>query len=377
MEQKSKVFSKFISFFLVLIIIGGVGFLGYNLLSGSGGMNMTSMNMTTDDSNKKDTTTNSNPADSSSKNTMNMDMNSSNTNTATNSNATNAQYSTEVINAVLQNKDNVEKIIIALNDSLKLMTLDPYGIANNQQNGVNSTVNQTQQNNGQNQPATNGTVSQAGTTVNVFPQNGAGQVGTMQSMGTTYDASKMEKIHTGLYKVSLGVQLLDQLKNNLSAQLEQASMEVNNPSQYYYNQYLITVQNKTKLTEALAYINEASTLVNINPYVSQNGSVYDKQRMSQIHDSIYKLAQVVVDLNKINDNFSKQAITLSNVTQNYINNAQSMGNMDMTNMNTNFFGNISMVTVLNILVVAFIVIFVVSIFGYISKLFKSPKDTEF
>lgn len=377
MEQKSKVFSKFISFFLVLIIIGGVGFLGYNLLSGSGGMNMTSMNMTTEDSNKTDTTAISNPTDSSSKNTMNMDMNSSNNNTATKNNATNAKYSTEVINAVLQNKDIVEKTITALNDSLKLMTLDPYGIDNNQQNGVNSTANQTQQNNGHNQPAANGTVPQAGTTVNVFPQNGTGQVGTMQSMGTTYDASKMEKLHTGLYKVSLGVQLLDQLKNNLSAQLEQASMEVNNPSQYYYNQYLITVQNKTKLTEALAYINEASTLVNINPYVSQNGSVYDKQRMSQIHDSIYKLAQVVVDLNKINDNFSKQAITLSNVTQNYINNAQSMGNMDMTNMNTNFFGNISMVTVLNILVVAFIVIFVVSILGYISKLFKAPKDTEF
>jgi hypothetical protein len=377
MASKGKFFSKFLSFILVLIIISGVGFLGYNLLSGSGGMNMTSMNSTTTgDSTKTDTTTNSNTAGNSTKDTMNMG--GSSTSTTTNSNTNDAQYSTTVINAVLQNKDNLEKTIVALNDSLKLMTLDPYGADTKQQIGTNSTTTQPQQNNGQNQTTTtNGTSTQGGTTVNIYPQNGTtNQTTAMQSMGTTYDTAKMEKLHTGLYKVSVGMQLLNQLKNNLSSQLEQASMEVKNPSQYYYNQYLLTVQNKTKLTEALTNINEASSLVNINPYVSQNGAVYDKERMTNIHDSIYKLAQVVVDLNKINDNFSNQAITLGNVTQNYINNAQSTQNMNMTNTNTSFFSNINMVTVFNILVIVFIIIFIVSILGFIGKLFKSTGSTK-
>jgi hypothetical protein len=380
MAAKGNFFSKFLSFILVLIIISGVGFLGYNLLTGSGGMNMTSM--TTGNSSKTDATTNANTTDNSSKNTMNMSGSSSkdsmNMGNSTSSNTNDTQYSTTVINAVLQNKDNLDKTITALNDSLKLMTLDPYGVDAKQQSSTNSTTTQAQQNNGQNQTTTtNGASTQGGTTVNIYPQNGTtNQTTAMQSMGTTYDAAKMEKLHTGLYKVSVGIQLLNQLKSNLSSQLEQASMEVKNPSQYYYTQYLLTVQNKTKLTEALTNINEASSLVNINPYVSQNGAVYDKERMTNIHDSIYKLAQVVVDLNKINDNFSNQAITLGNVTQNYINNAQSTQNMNMTSTGTSFLSNINMVTVFNILVIVFIIIFIVSILGFIGKILKSPKNTS-
>lgn len=363
MASKGNFLSKFLSFFLILIIISGVVFLGYNLVSSSGGMNMPSM--TTGDSNKTDTTTNSNTTD-----TMNMD--NSNNSTTTNSSSTNAQYATDVINNVLQNKDNIEKVTVTLGDALKLMTLDPYGIDVNKENEMSSGTEESQQNNGESGTTTDG----AGTTVNIYTQNSTSQGTTMQDMGTTYDATKMENLHTGLYKVSVGVQLLDALKNNLSSQLEQASIEVNDPSQYYYNQYLITVQNKSKLTEALVYINEASSLVNINPYVYQNGAVYDKERMSQIHDSISKLAQVVVDLNKINDNFSKQAITLGNTTQNYINNAQSMQNMDMTNNFTNFFSNINVITVFNILVVVFIIIFIISILAYISRLLKSPGNAK-
>lgn len=380
MASKGNFFSKFLSFFLVLIIISGVGFLGYSLISGSGGMNMASMDsMTKGDTNKTNTPATSNTTDSSSKDNMNMDNsskdsmnmgNSSNSNSSNNSNSTTNQYSTTVINAILQNKDNIEKARVALSDSLKLMTLDPYGVDTKQENNMNGSDTQTQQNNGQNQ-----TTTQQGTTVNVYPQNNTNT--TMGNMGTTYDTDKMEKLHTGLYKVSIGVQLLDQLKNNLSLQLEQASMQVKDPSQYFYNQYLFTVQNKTKLTETLTYINEASSLVNINPYVSENGAVYDKDRMTNIHESIYKLAEVVIDLNKINDNFSNQAITLGNVTQNYINNNdQTMQGMNMNDTGFNIFGNVNMITVFNILVIVFIVIFIISILGFISRLLKSPRNND-
>jgi len=371
MAAKGKFFSKFISFFLIVIIISGVGFLGYNIISGNGGMNMSSMgSMTTAKDNKTDIKENANTTDNSSKDNMNMGNSANNTDSNANNNNNNSstQYATTVINTILQNKDNVEKVNLALKDTLKLMTLDPYGIEKRKENN-NSSDTKTQQN-GQNQ-----TTTQEGTTVNVYTQNSTNT--TMENMGTTYDTDKMEKLHTGLYKVSIGMQLLDQLKNNLSFQLEQASLEVKDPSQYYYNQYLITVQNKTKLTEALGYINEASSLVNINPYVSQNGAVYDKDRMTSIHESIYKLAQVVIDLNKVNDNFSNQAITLGNVTQNYINNnGQSMQGMNMNGTGFNIFGNINMITVFNVLVVVFIVIFIISILGYISRLLKSPRNTN-
>lgn len=364
MASKGNFFSKFLSFILVLIIIGGVGFLGYNLLLNNGGMNMNSM--TTGGNNETDTAKNSNTNDSSSNDNMNMDE-------STNNNTNDAQYSTTVINVVLQNKVNLEKTIETLNETLKLMTFDPYGVAENQQsNEQNQTTNEIETKD----VTTNETGIKDGTTINIYPQNVSGQVDVMQSMGIKYDAAKMEKLHTGLYKVSIGMQLLEQLKNNLSSQLEQASMQIINPSQYYYNQYLITVQNKTKLTEALTYINEAGTLLNINPYISQDGAVYDKDRMSNIHDSVYKLAQVVVDLNMISDNFSKQAITLGNETQSYLNNSQSMQNMNMADTGTNIFGNVSAVTVFNILMIVFVFVFIISILGYIGGLLKSPRNNN-
>lgn len=365
-KSKGNFLSKFISFLLVLIIIGGIGFLGYKVILGRGGMDMSSM--TSRDTSKSDNSSSHEQMTgegSSSKDSMNMG-------NSTNGGTSDKQYSTTVINAVAQNKSSVEKTIVSLNESLKLMTLDPYGVDTKQRESMNSTANSSQQNNDENKTTTNAT----NTTVNVYPQNSTSQVTAMQGMGTTYDAAKMEKLHTGLYKVSVGIQLLDQLKNNLSVQLEQASMEVKDPSQYYYNQYLITLQNKNKLTEAITYINEANSLLNINPYVSQNGAVYNKERMSQVHDSIYKLAQVIVDLNKINDNFLNQTITLGNMTQNYINNVQSMENMNMDMTNTNFFGNVSAGTVFNALVVVFLVIFIVSILGYINRLLKETKNTR-
>lgn len=325
MASKGNFISKFLSFILIIIIVGGVGFLGYSILKNNGEMFMDSMNgsMTTGNNNMS-----SQPQD-----TMNTGSDDD------------TQYSTVVISSVLQNKENLAKTIKDLNSSINLMTLDPYSAENNQHGSQNQT------------PA-----------VETAPQGS--QITGMQSMGTTYDAAKMEKLHTGLYKVSVGMKLLYQLNDNMEVQYEKASMEINKPTEYFYNQYLITVQNKAKLSEALTYVNEASSLLNINPYVSQSGSVYDKEKMSNIHDSIYELAQVVIDLNKINDDLSNQAITLGNVTQGYIDNANSMQNMNMESTNT--FSNINVVSLLNIAAIAFMAIFVVSILGYIYRLLRTP-----
>ncbi|MEW9122348.1 MAG: hypothetical protein AB2421_06495 [Thermotaleaceae bacterium] len=383
MASKSTFFGKFLAFFLILIIIGGVGFLGYNLLSGSmGGMEMDMANSSSDtklDGNSSSETTSK--ADNSMQDQMSMNESSSNNSSNQDqmvmnenqsdesmnmgeSSETNTQYSTPVITAVLQNKDDLEKTLVRLKESIKLMTQDPF-----EEETVNnsSTASVTEEQGTQSDTTEN----QGNTVVNVFPQ-GTTPSSLMGSMGATYDATKMEQLHTGIYKATVGLQLLEQLKGNLSTQLEQASTKITNPSQYLNNQYLYTVQNKNKLNEALTYINEASSLVNINPYVSQNGLVYNQDKMNQIHDSIDKFAVSVIELNKINDNFSRQTIEITNLAQN----STSMSGMNM-NMNMGgFFSNINMTTVFNFLVIVFIVIFIVSIFGYMSKLLKSSKKAS-
>jgi hypothetical protein len=249
-------------------------------------------------------------------------------------------------------------------------------------------------------PSTN---TQGNSTINIYPQNNntvnvvppangntngnsaAGQVlqgNYMPNMGTSYDENKMEKLHSGLYKISLGMALLGQLDNDLVNQAEYVNTDAQYPVQYYSDQYYQTVQNKNKLYQASTYINEAVDLININPYVSSNGLVYDKDRMNQIHQSVFKLAAAVSEISLLNDDFTKQAINLSNTVQNYINNqnASSMNNMNMsmpTNPLSGLFGNISLPSIVNILLILFAVGLVFGIIGYIYSLFKSSnKRTE-
>ena len=376
---KSSVLGKILAIFLVLIIISGSSFLAYNLISGSvGGMNISGMKIDTKTStsdmskdqpkkNAETTSQDKNDNKASSKDNMDMDKNSTNDNITMKESTENnsSQYSTPVIKAVLQNKEDLEKTLVTLKESVKLMKLDPLGDTTNQQKEANASDTQDQGTNAQDKT----TDANGNTTVNIYTSDTP--TTSMPNMGTTYDATKMEQLHTGLYKVSVGMQLLEQLKENLTLQLEHASMNITNPSQYYNSQYLTTLQNNNKLSEALNYINEASSLVNINPYISQTGLVYDKDKMGQMHDSIDKLAISVVNLNKINDDFSRQSIELISLSQN----SPTMTNMDTnTNSGVNLFSNLNMTTVFNGLVIVFILIFIIAIFGYISRLLKSPKN---
>jgi len=364
MASKNSVFGKIIAVFLVLVIIGGSGFLGYNLLSGSiGSMDMASMSTgsATNKDQSKETTSKADTSNSE----MKMDENSNDSmNMDDSTEQSNSQYSTQVISAVLQNKDDLEKTMVTLKESLSMITIDPNPA---EDPNTNSTQEQAT---GQTTDQTTETKDNQGNTIiNVYPQDGTTQTTAMENMGTTYDAAKMEQLHTAVYKVAVGMQLLEQLKSNLSNQLEMASTSVTNPAQYFNNQYFTTVQNKIKLNDALNYINEAGSLVNINPYVSKDGLVYDQAKMGQLHESINKLAVAVVGLNKINDNFSQQSIQFSNLAQT----SPTMTSMDMSG---GFLSNINMTTVFNALVIVFILIFIISIFGYISRLLKSPKNSN-
>lgn len=357
MASKSSFFSKFISFFLVLIIIGGVGFLGFNLMGNK------NMNMNMDMTSQSDQSSSTSEGSSSSKDQMDMNMSNDSSSKeemdmgdSGSGEQAIPQYVTNQVNTILQNKEELGKNLTILNSTLELMTLDPYGVDSKSQSQDNT-------NSAEGQADNNGT--DASTATNT-------QGNTMQDMGTTYDPNKMQQLHNGLYKISLGMQLLNQLNDNLELQMEQASINYQNTSQYYQNQYYMTVQNKNKLLEALTYVNEASTLLNINPYISKDGVVYDKNRMEQIHQSVYKFAEAVGGLNKLNDNFTRQTMSLGNLSQN----SQNSMNMPQMNQSTNsIFGTINIATIANVLLIAFIVIFIVSIFGYIGRLLK-PKEVK-
>lgn len=371
-----KFLKGFLVFILIVIIIGGVGYIGYSFLF-MGGMNHSGNNTTAAQAQQPaDTNTNSN------QNQQGMQHGSTN-----NQPSDNRQTGLAQSNVILQNKEKLDKSITLINESQRLMSVDPYapgasnlgnmGATNMQPQAGNAAVQPAQDNT---QPATN---PGNNTTINIFPQGNSstGQPNTMpqnnvmQNMGTTYDANKMEQLHSGLYKIAVGNALLDQLKNELIYQAEYATSNIQNPVQYYSNQYNLTVQNKNKLNQALTYINEAANLVNINPYVSATGLVYDKDRMNQIHQSILKLAEGVASLNQLSDDFTKQTIFLANTAQNYINNANTNMTMPM-NMSTGLFGglfdNISMASVVNIILILSVIGLVFGIFGFVFSLLKSP-----
>lgn len=360
MASKSSFFSKILSFFLVLIIIGGVGFLGYKLIANKNMSMSMNMGSQSDQSSSSQDQMNMG-SDSSSQDKMNM------SGSDTNEKAI-PQYVTNQVNVILQDKEQLDKNIKILNDTLEIMTLDPYSVDTK----VQTTTNNTNTNNTTSGQANNNNNTNNSTDKSVTNTQG----NTVQGNTTTYDPNKMEQLNNGIYKVSLGMQLLNQLKDNIELQMEQASINYQNAPQYYQNQYYMTVQNKSKLMEALTYVNEASTLLNTNPYVSKDGTVvYDKERMTQIHKSVYKFAEAVGGFNKLNDDFTKQTVSLGSLAQSSQNSQSSMNMPQMNQSSNSIFGNINIATVANILLITFIFIFIISIFGFIARLLK-PKEAK-
>lgn len=404
-----KFFKGLLVFLLIAVILGGVGYIGYSFLF----MNHSGHNV---DSTQAQQTGDTSTAANQNQNQQSMagmpGMQQGSTNSQPQQNNNNQQQGNNQIalnqsNIILQNKDKLGKSMASINEALRLMTVDPYAPSSSNNTAVAGMNNMQPAQQQVQQPAQQaGNVPAAGTqgntTINIYPQNNntvnvvpqangsqpntqAGampQTGVMQNMGTTYDANKMEQLHAGLYKIAVGKALLDQLNSELISQAEFANSNVQNPIQYYSNQYNLTVQNKNKLSQAQTYINEAANLVNINPYISANGLVYDKDRMNQLHQSIQKMAEGVASLNLLSDDFTKQTIFIANTVQNLINNANSNNVMPPMNMSSGLFGglfdNISISSVVNIVLILFVIGLILGILGFIFSLFKPERQkTEY
>lgn len=375
-----KFFKGLFAFILIAIVIGGLGYIGYSyyFLNNNSNIDMSMYS--------NDITSNG---------TMQGGMQMPQGSMTMQDQQGNAMI-VDTVKDILSNKQSLDNAIAAFNDSLESLTLDPYSPSK----GVNSIPNGTSNMgnmNGMQMPAAATTPDvtvpadtpannvNGSTTINILPENNntanmqAASVldMSMKDMGTSYDATKMEQLHTGLYKLAVGMQLLEQLNNEFLTQAEAVrTANTQNPMEYYSNQYTQVFQNKNKLSKALKYINEAENMVNINPYVSENGLVYDKDRMMGIHESIFKMAKGVALINQLNDDLVKQAIDASLDAQSALDNSNmnAVMNQGSAVKANGVLGNMSLPSIFNIVLIAFVMLFVFGLLGVIFSLFKSPQQ---
>lgn len=377
-----KFFNGLLMLILLAVIVGGIGYIGYNYLFMNPGQ---TLNGPINNEQVAQTPANNN--------SMASMPGMPGMQPATNSPAGGAQAA-EIAGLALKNRDELNQALSSLNEAIGFMSLDPYGLPEKTQEnnsmanmpGMSSTPavpesNQAVVNPGPGAPAPS---VQGNTTINIYPQPDGGQSttanstilnGMMANMGTTYDPSKMEQLHSGLFKLSMGMQLLKQLEGEFAYQAESAASNVQDLAQYYSLQYTTTLQNKSKLNQAAIYINEAANLVNINPYISSNGLVFDQERMQQIHKSVFKLADGAAALNKLDGDLTKQAVAAANAAQGYMN-AANITQMNMAAPATggfgNLFGGLSVQFIINAILVIFVTAFILGILGFIFSLLKSP-----
>ncbi|BCN29580.1 hypothetical protein [Anaeromicropila herbilytica] len=348
MKKKGGILSGFIVFLLVIVIFGGVGFLGYNIIF-KGKMNMNMITNTTTDS-----TDSTNNTDSTNSNTMNMPNQNGNMEVTEDNNKT---YIEDQISQLSKNKQLLNKAIDTIEASIKQMPIDSYQKDSNQQSKTKD-IND--------KKALDSSTSNS-TTVNIYAGDAIQQ--NQSNSGQTYDSDKMQSLHNGIYKASLGTQLLNQVAENIDKQIDQASINNASKTEYYITQYNATLQSKNLLSEAQNYINSAIELLNINPFVDANGLANDYQDMNDVHDSLSNYAEAVVELGQLNTDLINQTVQLANLAQD----ANSQSQMTSVNMSSGLLSNINISTIFIIILIICAVIFVISLFASVLKMFKSSK----
>ena len=175
----------------------------------------------------------------------------------------------------VQNRDRLDRVIANLNEALELITIDPYSRITVPGEVTERAI--TQPNN------TNIFVYPGGSNpINIIQSNpelgtspAEQQVTTgatettvdQQNINTVYDQGKLQQIHRSIYRIAQGNMLINELRSDLTAQAAIPFPEQAN-YQWYILQYNIALQNKMKLNEAISLLNEASTLINVNPYAA-------------------------------------------------------------------------------------------------------------
>ncbi len=333
-----KVFRRITEFILILIIIGGIGFLTWNITNTSG--NMQGMNMGDNQNNTNNTT---NTQENSAHNTM-----------------PGMQNDTLLNTLDIKNKDKLDQVITAINDSINQITIDPYSKITVPRSSLQQNASEQQRN----------------TTINIYPNSNNTVNAPVQGNATppaaasnnlnaniVYNQAKLEQLHNGIFKLSQGLMSLNDLNDDLTQQVT-----IQEPANYesYARRYSTLYQNKVKLTRALNLINEGSLLVNVNPYTSGVGYEYDATQMEQLHKGIYKLAQGMLLGVRLGEDFTKQMTEV-----NLLANNTSMNTMNMSPSYS--IRGIDVKVILYMLIVVFIVTFIIALSGAVKAAFKPAK----
>lgn len=361
-----------LAFFLVVIIIGGVSFIGWNIYVDYQFNN--SMNMSSDN-------TQSSSQDKSNKDETEMS-NMNNT-------AKNAEQNVAIPNPQdAQNREKMSRAIDLIDEAVELITFDPYSNAT----VPDSSDSMQMENKGQSSQVT-GTINiypSDNSSVNLTPSNDTATndtgmstdtQGTMGNMNTdsdqsnnfVFDQAKLQQLHSGIYTVAQGIMAINELSKNLlnqSMKIEQTPFTY----QTYVVRYSSALQNKTELDSAINMLGKASILINVNPYASDNGYAYNNDKMKQLHDGIYQYAQGMALLESLGEDFTNQMSTASMSAQNLVYNTNQM---DMSSsIGTNLFGNINMSTIFNVIIIILVIGLIIGILGAISNLFKNKVRTN-
>jgi len=357
-------------FFLIIVIVGGVGFLAYSMYFGN--MFGSGMNMSTDTTQNTSTDNNTN--------------NNSNDNMSGMNNTTN---DTEQIAAIpnpqdAKNREKLNEATKLINDALDQITIDPYSnttVSDNSSMQMNST-----------QPSQGkGTINiypSDNSSVNIMPDNDTQNSDTSQStmagmnMGNStqdtqnnnyvYDQAKLQQLHSGIYTIAQGILAVDELNDGL---LDQSMTLEQQPFTYqtYVLRYNNALKNETDLENAMTLLDSASVLINVNPYASDSGYSYDSDSMKQLHEGVYKFAQGMAILQSLKEDFVGQMSSASMNAQNAVYNS---GQMNMSSSGSSLFGNISFSTIINMVLYILIFGLIIGILGAVLNLFNRKPQTN-
>jgi len=359
-----KILRSLLAVFLILVIVGGLGYIAWSTFLAP--MNHSGMN------------TNPNTQAPQGQNQMPHGQTPGQQAPQGNTAQNNAPLNTTAI----QNRDKLSQAVGTINQAIDLISIDPYSKA---------TMPQT--NAGTVQPgAMQGQGSQGNGTINIYPSGNSsvniapngnntpnnpappantnqGTANMQPNQNYVFDQGKLEQLHNGIFTLAQGIMMVNQLNDDLLAQ--SAIVEVNPPNyQTYVTRYNTALQNKTRLNNALNLLSQASTLINVNPYASPNGYPYNKDAMAQIHQGVYKLAQGMAGLNKLNEDFTNQMVQASVAAQNIYNGQAASMNHGTSSLIQGLFGNISTATLFNIVMIVLLVGLILGVLGAIMSMFK-------
>ncbi|HYH01462.1 MAG TPA: hypothetical protein VEC37_00020 [Bacillota bacterium] len=325
------------TFFLILIILGGLGYIGWSLL-------WANMNQQPHTGNHTQMPSNQHQTDHNQAQTQQPD------------------YKLSAL--ATSNKDILNDALTTLNQSLEMITIDPYSKTTVPNLSLSDLiVNRTGRGNGNINIYPNGN-----STVNVNPSINQTQPDSdpnpvNQNLHVVFDQNKLFQLHQRIFTLAQGIMLIEGLNEDLS---NQAEMMENSPPNYttYVTRYNLAVQNKSKLTNAINLLNQAFTIVNINPYAHPAGFQYNVSNMEQLHQGIYKLSQAMTKLNNLNARLSQQISLASQQIQQYnpaLTTPLAHGTGNAWNYNSIF----------NILLILIVLVIIISVLVAIQRSFKS------